>query len=70
MNLDEVKREIMKLRKSPLAEKMYPIPSDWVPITDVLAIICRFEKHWKHFRTPKSDEETRLISEILGPAPQ
>jgi hypothetical protein len=66
MNLGEVEREIMKLRRSPFIEKMYPIPRDWVPITDVLAILCRFRKHWKTFRTAKDDEETNLISEIFG----
>ena len=66
MNLGEVEREIMKLRRSPFGEQMYPIPPDWVPIRDVLAILCRLRKHWKLFRTAKNDEETKLISEVFG----
>ncbi len=67
MNLDQVKREIKELGKSPIAEKVYPITSDWVPLTDVLAIINRFEKHWKNYReTKKGASEVMLIGEILG----
>jgi hypothetical protein len=67
MNLEEVKREIKELGQSPVAEKIYPITSGWVPITDVLAIISRFEKDWKQYKErTKIVEETRLISEILG----
>lgn len=67
MNLEQVKREIKELCKSPVAEKMYPITSDWVPVTDVLAIVNRFEKHWKNYKeTKKGGSEMKLISEILG----
>lgn len=67
MNLGQVKREIKALRKTPVAEKTYPISSDWVPVTDVLAILNRFEKHWKKYReTKKSASEAKLIEEILG----
>ncbi len=67
MNLEQVKREIAELGRSPVAEKMYPITSDWIPLTDVLAIINRFEKHWKQYKgTKKDSSETKLISEILG----
>jgi len=65
MNLDQVKREIKELGKSPAAEKVYPITSDWVPITDVLAILNRFEKHWKKYREENTGE-AKLIAEILG----
>ena len=64
MNLEQVKHEIKELRKSPLAEKMYPITSDWVPVTDVLAIINRFEKHWKHTKKEKNSEKTKLIDKF------
>lgn len=47
---------------------MYPITSDWVPITDVLAILNRFEKHWKKYQEGKSEAETELVNEILGVA--
>jgi hypothetical protein len=67
MNLLQVKNEISELGKTPAAEKMYPITSDWVPITDVLAIIRRFEKHWKERKSELNVEtEANLISEMLG----
>jgi hypothetical protein len=66
MNLEQVKREIKELGQTPVSEKMYPITSDWVPVTDVLAIINRFEKHWKQYRDEKNAAVTKLINEILG----
>ncbi len=67
LNLEQVKREIKELERSPVAEKVYPITSNWVPVTDVLAILNRFEKHWKQYKEKKkSGEETKLIGEILG----
>jgi hypothetical protein len=67
MNLDQVKREIKELGKSPVAEKTYPITSEWVPVTDVLAIVNRFEKHWRNYRDErKAGSEAKLIDEILG----
>ena len=66
MNLADVENEIVELGKSPLAEKAYPIPSYCVPLTDVLAILTRFRKHWTQFRPPTNTKEAELISEILG----
>lgn len=67
MNLQQVKREVKALGKSPVAEKVYPITSDWVPLPDVLAILNRFEKNWKHYKeTKKGAAEAKLIAEILG----
>jgi len=67
MNLEQVKLEIKQLERSPVAEKMYPITSNWVPVTDVLAILSRFEKRWRDYKDKtKSSEETKLIAEILG----
>jgi len=69
VSLKQVKEEIENLGKSPVAEKVYPITSDWVPIPDVLAIIDRFEKHWKNYgATKKGKPEASVISEILGEA--
>ena len=65
MNLEQVKHEIKQLELSPVAEKMYPITSSWVPVTDVLAILTRFEKHWQEYRN-KNSEKAKLIDEILG----
>lgn len=62
-----MKREIKDLGKSPAAEKVYPITADWVPITDVLAIINRFEKHWKNYKeSRKGTNEAKVIDEIFG----
>jgi len=67
MNLEQVKREVKALGKSPVAEKVYPITSDWVPLPDVLAIINRFEKHWKKYAdSKKGASEAKLITEIIG----
>jgi hypothetical protein len=66
MNLEQVKKEIESLGESPAAEKMYPITSNWVPISDVLAVIDRFEKHWKNYKTPTEGQEGNLIAQILG----
>jgi len=67
MNTEQVRREINELGRSPVAEKMYPITSDWVPITDVLAVINRFEKHWKqHKQSLRNENEKKLLDEIFG----
>jgi hypothetical protein len=67
MNLTQVKREITELGKTPASEKLYPITSEWVPLPDVMAIISRFEQHWRE--RPKKDENlTQLMNEILGQA--
>ena len=66
MNVGQMKKEIENLGKSPAAEKMYPITSNWVPLSDVLAIINRFEKHWKNYKSAKPKPEGNLIDELLG----
>ena len=66
MNLSDVRREIVRLGRNPLAEKIYPIPSEWVPLTDVLATLARFRKHWTEFRPQTDEQEAKLISEMLG----
>jgi hypothetical protein len=68
LDLQQVRHEIKEIGKSPVAEKMYPITSDWVPLTDVLAILARFEKHWRQKYTEKPDNERRIVEEILGKA--
>jgi len=47
MKLSELRTEIQQSAKNPVAEKAYPITSDWIPLTDVLAIVDRFEKEWR-----------------------
>jgi hypothetical protein len=47
MKLRELRTEIQQSAKNPVAEKAYPITSDWIPLTDVLAIVDRFEKEWR-----------------------
>ena len=65
--MEQVKREVTELGRSPVTERMYPITSDWVPVTDVLAIINRFEKYWKQQEEKeKNAQVTKLINEILG----
>jgi len=67
MNLEQAKSEIRELGQSPVAERMYPITSDWVPVTDVLAIINRYEKYWRqHEEREKTPQVTKLINEMLG----
>jgi len=67
LNLKQVKQEIESLGKSPAAEKIYPITSEWVPVPDVLAILSRFEKHWKNSDAiKKGGPEANVISKILG----
>ena len=66
MDLSQVRKEIEDLGKTPTSEKMYPITSNWVPVTDVLAVLNRFEKHWRNYKPPKSDSTGDLIEEILG----
>ena len=66
MNVEQMKKEIENLGISPAAEKMYPITSDWVPISDVLAIVDRFEKYWESYKTTKGKPEGELIEEVLG----
>ena len=65
MDLQQVKKEVESLGQSPAAEKMYPITSNWVPISDVLAILNRFEKHWRS-KAPREGPERNLVAEILG----
>jgi hypothetical protein len=44
MKLGELRSEIQQSAKSAYGEKLYPITSDWIPVTDVLAIVDRFER--------------------------
>jgi len=67
LDLKQVRQEIEAMGKSPAAEKVYPITSEWVPIPDVLAVINRFEKHWRNYAAAKKDEtEASVISKIIG----
>lgn len=67
MNLTQVKRELTELGKTPASEKMYPITSEWVPLPDVMAVIDRFERHWRQL-SKKDDNMARMLNEILGQA--
>jgi hypothetical protein len=48
MKLGELKAEIQQSARSPYGEKLYPITSDWIPVTDVLAIVDRFERELRY----------------------
>jgi len=43
MKLEQLRNEIEESARNLFGEKAYPMTSDWVPITDVLAIVDRFE---------------------------
>jgi hypothetical protein len=59
MKLRELRTEIEESAKSLFGEKSYPITSGWIPVTDVLAIIDRFEKEWRaEFKTVLSKSES------------
>jgi hypothetical protein len=66
MDLQQVRKEIEELSRSPVSEKMYPITSNWVPISDVMAVLNRFEKHWRNYKNPKDGSAQNLVTEILG----
>jgi hypothetical protein len=69
MNLDDAEREIVRLGRLgrlPLAKRVYLIPSDWVPLTDVLAVLTRFRKHQTDFRPSTTTEEAKVLSEVFG----
>jgi len=67
MDLTQVKRELTELGKTPASEKLYPITSEWVPLPDVMAIINRFEQHWRQ-QSKKDENMARMMNEILGQA--
>jgi hypothetical protein len=46
--LGELRVEIQQSARSPYGEKLYPITSDWIPVTDVLAIVERFERDLRY----------------------
>jgi len=65
MKLRELRTEIEESAKNPFGEKAYPITSDWIPVTDVLAIIDRFEKEWRReFEGALSKAESRSHQEL------
>ena len=78
MNLRQVRAEIEESARNLFGEKAYPIASDWIPVTDVLAIIDRFEREWRQeFEAALSKAKTssnqqlkelvqRIISDLLS----
>ena len=69
MKLAELKAEIEQSAKSPYGEKLYPITSGWIPVTDVLAIVDRFERELRYqfessLATAKS-QSNKEIEEFL-----
>jgi len=69
-----LKTEIERSAKNPLAERAYPITSDWIPVTDVLAMVDRFEKDWRReleslsavIKTGSHMELQRLLQKITS----
>lgn len=77
MNLSELKEELKDKSKTPIGERYYPITSEWIPITDALALVDRFEKALlalrekvvseKKLDATAVEELTKLIDSIIGP---
>ena len=44
MKLSELKAEVELSARNLYGEKSYPFTSGWIPVTDVLAIVDRFER--------------------------
>jgi hypothetical protein len=65
MNFNEVKRKIMKLRRSSLTEKTYPIPSDWVPIADVGWFLAGFRVVFRWMLIPSASSLQRIEGNCL-----
>lgn len=69
MRLDELKAEIRQTVQIPYGAKLYPITSDWVPVTDVLAIVDRFERElrrqWESVLESERSRPNQNISELL-----
>ncbi len=77
MNLSEFKQELKDKSKIPFGERYYPMTSEWIPITDVLALLDRFEKGMIALRKKVISEKkldatsvkelTKFIDAIIGP---
>jgi len=65
MRLQELKAEIEQSAKSLFGEKSYPITSGWIPVTDVLAIVDRFQKEWNRELEPTLSSTDSLSSQQL-----
>ena len=65
MRLRQLRTEIQESAKNLFGEKAYPITSDWIPVTDVLAIIDRFEKEWRQeFETALAEAKARSHQQL------
>lgn len=65
MKLRELKIEIEESSKTLFGEKAYPITSNWIPVTDALAIIDRFEKEWlQEFETAFAEAKSRSHQQL------
>jgi hypothetical protein len=58
MKLSELRAEIERIAKSPYGDKLYPMTSGWVPVTDVLTIVDRLER--------QSHRQVELILQDTG----
>lgn len=65
MKLGQLRAEIEESARNLFGEKAYPITSDWIPVTDVLAIIDRFERDWRQeFETALSKAKMSSSQEL------
>ena len=73
MKLGQLRAEIEESARNLFGEKAYPITSDWIPVTDVLAIIDRFERDWRRefeaalskARTNSNQQMKELVEKII-----
>jgi len=65
VKLRELKAEIEESSRNLFGEKAYPITSKWIPVTDVFAIIDRFEKEWRQqFETTLAEAKSRSHQQL------
>jgi hypothetical protein len=65
MRLRELKAEVEQSARNLFGEKAYPTTSGWIPVTDVLAIIDRFEKECRReFETALSKVQSSSHQEL------
>lgn len=65
MKLRQLRTEIEESAKNLFGEKAYPITSDWIPVTDVLAIVDRFEREWRQeFETALAEAKSSTHQQL------
>jgi len=73
MKLKQLRAEIEESARNLFGEKAYPMTSDWIPVTDVLAVIDRFEREWRQefeaafsrAKTSSNQQLKQLVQRII-----